>query len=341
MADMDIGQKILNEISKEGSFKIIDKASHSTGMLEAEQLAPFIRYMREATVVLGSSRMLPPMKSDTRNINILDFPAGFLRPGRDKNGTKVVLSKDNAGDEASTNTSQNQLIAKEYIGQWTVDYEFVEDNIEQTGIVNTLMQEAGGAAGVDQERAFLFGDTSLAYDTSWAKKILSVNDGWLKLCNKKIYKNDANGDEYATDAQYPLNLFDDMIKAMDKRFLQRDQLVFNVGFDLEDAVRDLYGTRQTALGDLAITGAGDLFYKKIKVEYTPAFDDETYTDLVGTPAMLSKPSQRVWAIKREVTVKSQDMIKDREYLNVMTMRADCQWENRDSGVVAYTDKASA
>lgn len=333
----DIGQKILEAIQNQSSFKIIDKASHSTGMLEAEQLAPFIRYAREATVVLKSSRMLK-MVSDTKNINILDFPSGFLRPGRTKAGVKNVLSKDVSGDEGSVTTAQNQLIAKEYIGQWTVDYEFVEDNIEQTGIVNTIMQEAGAAAGVDLERAFVYGDSDLTYDTSWAKKILSVNDGWLKLCNNKLYGVGASKDFDPAAKQAPLVMFDAMIKAMDKRFLQRDQLVFNVGFDVEDAVRDLYGARSTALGDLAITGAGDLYYKKIKIEYTPAFDDPTYTALVGTPAMLSKPSQRVWGIKREVNVKTRDEIADREYLNVMTMRADAQWENRNSGVVAFIDK---
>lgn len=337
-----VASKMLNAMMNQEAFKIIDIGDiPEGGMLGVEKLAEFVRTIRENSPVLGEVSY-DDMKSYTKEIPRIDMANGILTPGRDNTGAKRTLT---SADEAKVDIHTNSLTAKELIAQLTLDYDTLEDNLEQQGFEDTVINLMGLAAKEDLERYFWYANTSIAWGDTKVSKLLSINDGWLKTAGGHIYGKDGASTSKDFDpsaSNYPINLFDALIKKMPKKYLaDRQNFRLYVPFDVEDAYRDILADRGTVLGDNALIGNDNVTYKKIPVVNVPCFDDETYTAVSGIPAMLTKPVNHHWGLWRQIRVENDKDIKARNVFSVMTLRGDCTYEDENAAVTAWINKAAS
>jgi len=338
--------KLYDLMMKNGSFKIVDVASLGDGKLPVEKLGKFIRVVRENSPVLGESTV-KKITGDSLDISRVDMANGILTPGRDKNGAKRTVSES---EEAGSEIKTNSLVPKELMAKLRIDYDTLEDNLEQDAFENTLMELFGAAAKEDLERYFMFADTSIIWGDSSTKaqKLLSINDGWIKTAGNKIYGVTGNGNtqDFNADPEqdmWPIPLFKALYKAVPRKFIagkiNRNMYRLYVDSDVEEAYSEIVAARPTVAGDNALLGKDVLGWKGIPVIDIASFEDETYTDLVGKPAMLSKPKNMYWGTKRDIMVENEKDIDRRELKNVMTMRVDCAYEDEDATAVALLNKA--
>jgi hypothetical protein len=329
-----------------GSFKIIDVADLHDGVLGVEKLARFIRVVRESSNILGSATF-KKINGSSLAISRVDMANGVLTPGRDAAGAKRAVPE---ADRAGVDIKTNSLVPKELIAELEIDYDTLEYNLEQSAFENTLMDLFGSAASEDLERYFMFADTDVTWGqgATQAQKLLSINDGWLKTAGNQLYGETAAApgsptrdfDPDDSQSDWPIPLFKALIKAIPSKYIagQRQNFQFLVQDEIEDAYSDLVAARPTVIGDQALLGQGPLTYKRIPIVSVASFSDETYTDLTGTPAMLTKPSNMYWGTKRQITVENDKDIRMRNLFNVLSLSGDCTYEDEYASAVAWLDK---
>lgn len=330
---MKAATKMLNALNKGESFKLIDVANLGDGKLNIEKLAQFIRVVSETSPILGEATFVK-MNSWEKQIDRIEMADGILEPGRDNSGVKRTVTTD-----ASVNVSTNSLIAKELIARVKIDYDTLEDNIEQAAFENTVIELFGKGASRDMEKIWLYMDTAVSWGSDRVSRCLNMGNGWLKQAGNKIYGAGATKDFDPSADEYPMNLFKSLIAKMPKKYLaDRTNFRFYVPWDVEDAYRDILGARGTVLGDNAIVGNEPVTYKKIPVVSVPAFDDDSYTAKVGIPAMLSKPANMYWGLWRQIMIENEKDIENRNIKNVLSMRGDATYEDEDAAVTAWINK---
>ncbi|KYC53881.1 MAG: hypothetical protein AMQ22_00081 [Candidatus Methanofastidiosum methylothiophilum] len=334
--------KMLDAIWNNKAFKLVDVGDLDEGILNVEKLDRFVRVVAESSPILNEARY-QPMKSFQKNIDRIEMNDGILEPGRDADGNKRSVSND-AEVEVKTNT----LVAKELIARLRLDYDTLEDNLEQAAFENTTIDLFGAAASRDIEKTFLYMDSAITWSTSRVSKIMSIGNGWLKKAGNQIYglesttgADDADFNPTDSDGDYdPIAIFKALMKATPNKYLSdRTNYRFYVPADVEDMYRDILAARGTVLGDNAITGNAPVVYKNIPIVSVPAFDDTTFTTVSKIPALLSKPSNMPWGLWRQVTIENQKDIDNRQIKNVLSMRGDCTYENEEAATVAWLNKA--
>jgi len=339
--------KLYDLMMNNGSFKIVDVASLGDGILPVEKLGKFIRVIRENSPVLGESTY-KKITGDSLAISRVDMANGIVTPGQDASGAKRIVPE---ADEAGIEVKTNSLVPKELIAKLRIDYDTLEDNLEQDAFENTLMELFGTAAKEDFERYFMFADTSITWgaESTKTQKLLSINDGWIKTAGNKIYGVESDigaGDEdFNPDPEqdmWPIPLFKALYKAIPRKFIagkiNRNNYRLYVDSDVEEAYSDIVAARPTVVGDNALLGKDVLAWKGIPVIDIASFEDTTYTDLVGKPAMLTKPKNMYWGTKREVRVENEKDIDWRQLKNVLSTRVDCTYEDEDATAVALLNK---
>jgi hypothetical protein len=338
--------KLYDLMMNNGSFKIVDVASLGDGKLPVEKLGAFIRVVRENSPVLGEATY-KKVNGDSLAISRVDMADGIVTPGQDASGNKRVVPE---ADEAGAEVKTNSLVPKELIAKLRIDYETLEDNLEQDAFENTLMELFGAAAKEDLERYFMFADTAITWSTSKVSKLLSINDGWLKTAGNKIYglesASGANDEDFNPDPEqdmWPIPLFKALYNAIPRKFIagkiNRNMYRLYVDSDVEEAYSDIVAARPTVAGDNALLGKDVLAWKGIPVVDIASFEDTTYTNVVGKPAMLTKPKNMYWGTKRDIMVENEKDIDWRQLKNVLSMRVDCTYEDEDATSVAFLNKA--
>lgn len=338
--------KLYDLMMNNGSFKIVDIASIGDGKLPVEKLGAFIRTVRENSPVLGEATY-KKVNGDSLAISRVDMANGIITPGQDASGAKRVVA---AGDEAGVEVKTNSLVPKELIAKLRIDYETLEDNLEQDAFENTLMELFGTAAKEDLERYFMFADTDIEWDVSSsnAEKLLSISDGWLKTAGNKIYgvESDTGEDDQdfnpdPTQDMWPIPLFKALYNAIPRKYIagkiNRNMYRLYVDSEVEEAYSEIVAARPTVAGDNALLGKDVLAWKGIPVIDIASFEDPTYTEVVGKPAMLTKPKNMYWGTKRDIMVENEKDIDWRQLKNVLTMRVDCTYEDENATAVAFLD----
>lgn len=327
-----------------GSFKIVDVSTLGDGILPVEKLSQYIRVVRESSPVLGEATY-KKINGSSLAISRVNMANGILTPGRDASGAKrAVPDADQAGAEVKTNS----LVPKELIAKLVIDYDTLDYNLEQDAFENTLMDQFGSASHEDLERYFWYANTSITWGQSKASKLLSINDGWLKTAGNHIYGLPTDGqtnNDFSPDPEqdmWPIPLFKALYKAIPNKYIagkiKRQDYRLYVTSDVEEAYSDIVAARPTVAGDNALLGKDVLAWKGIPVIDIASFEDETYTNLVGTPAVLTKPKNMYWGTKRDIMVENQKDIDMRQLKNVLSMSGDCTYEDEDATAVAWLDK---
>nr|WP_319372460.1 hypothetical protein [uncultured Methanobacterium sp.] len=338
--------KLYDLMMNNGSFKIVDVASLGDGLLPVEKLGKFIGVIREQSPVLGEATY-KKINGDSLAISRVDMANGIVTPGQDASGAKRVVPE---ADEAGIEVKTNSLVPKELIAKLRIDYDTLEDNLEQDAFENTLMELFGTAAKEDFERYFMFADTSITWgaQSTKAQKLLSINDGWIKTAGNKIYGLSGNGNtkDFDPDPEqdmWPIPLFKALYKAIPRKYIagkiNRSQYRLYVDSEVEEAYSEILAARPTVAGDNALLGKNVLTWKDIPVIDIASFEDDTYTDLIGKPGMLTKPKNMYWGTKRDVRVENEKDIDWRQLKNVLSTRVDCTYEDEDATAVALLNKA--
>lgn len=320
-------------------FKIVDNSEITGGLKAMEQLAKFIEVVQQNTVILDEARM-ERMKSFQKEIAAIDTPTGYLYPGRATIGgqeVKVIPGETAGVSEFSLNgyIQQNILNAKEFVLGLTIDYDTLEDTIEGPDFEGRIVSMLGQSASLDLEKVFLLGDTGLGASTPI---LLKATDGWVKLAGGKVYGYDHGGvskDFDPTSDAFPIDMFDAMLEAIDKRYLiPRNDMRFYVDWSTFRAYREQIAARETVIGDEALLGQRELTFDGIPVVHVPNLDDKEATAHTGRVALLARPTNMIWGVYREITVESQRHPKKRQVEHVLTMRADCTYADVNGAVVA-------
>lgn len=323
-------------------FKIVDNAEVAGGLKVAEQLDRFIDVVQQHAPVLDEASM-QRMKSYKKEVAAIDTPTGYLYPGR-VDGTKIIPGETAGYDEFSLSgaVQKNELDAREFVLAVTIDYDTLEDTIEGPDFEGRIVSMLGQSASLDLEKVFLLGDTGLGAS---APILLKATDGWVKLAGGKVYGYDHDGvskDFDPTSDAFPIDMFDAMLEAIDKRYLiPRNDMRFYVDWSTFRAYREQIAARETVIGDEALLGQRELTFDGIPVVHVPNLDDKEATAHTGRVALLARPTNMIWGVYREITVESQRHPKKRQVEHVLTMRADCTYADVNGAVAAFITQAGS
>lgn len=326
--------KLIDRALKGGIVEIDDLGD---AVLQPTKLTKFVRQMQSKTKILPEARYFP-MTAQIHEIDRIAFTGRVLHSGTDASSDHRSLATSNW---ASPGTNTNQLVAKEFISIASIRDKVLRRNIERENFEDTLIELLGEAVGRDTEELAIFGDTRYAYADD---DILSKVDGWVKLAENVIYGGDKSDFDPSADT-YPENMFDAMLSAMPKQYLDNiNDWRFWVDWDVRNAYQNLQKARGTALGDRAYTTNLELAYKGVPVVYVPtlakAKADGASTYGTGDVAILGYPNNHVWGVFHRVTIEREREAKERRTDFVLTLEADAQYEDENAVVVAYIDKSN-
>lgn len=297
--------------------KAIDVPDLGRGVLPVQRFGQFVREVRETSTIIAEARNLNALQSYEVDISRIGMTVQ-LEPGRDSSGSKVAPTDDTV--EVKTNTLQ----MKELITKIGVEDETIEDNIERNQFEQTIVSLLGQGVSYDLECYFLHSDTSL---TS-GRDLYRINDGWMKLAAEQI--TEAKADPEAED--WPLNLFDAMIDAIPSRYKQKlPQMKFYVSYNILKDYREYLKSRETSLGDQAITQGQNITYEGLPVQYVPALDALQDGKV---RALLTVPANLVYGFWRNIKVEPQRDAPMRRTEYIVSLRADCHYEDEKGAVSA-------
>lgn len=298
--------------------KAIDVPDLGRGVLSVQRFGEFVREVREASTIISEARNLNALQSYEVDISRIGMTVQ-LEPGRDASGNKVAPTEDTV--DVSTNTLQ----MKELITKISIEDEALEDNIEREQFERTLISLLGQGVSYDLECYFLHSDTSL----SSGRDLYMINDGWMKLAANKVTEVDAD----PTAAEWPLNLFDAMIDSIPSRYRQKlPQMKFYVSYKLLKDYREYLKSRETVLGDQAITQGQNLItYEGLPVQYVPAMDA---LDDGKIRALFTVPTNLVYGFWRNIRVEPNRDPAMRRTDHIVSLRADCNYEDEEGAVSA-------
>lgn len=332
------------------AFKsVTDTSDFGDSVLQPQKFDQFVREMQHRAVMLPEARFIP-MDAQQTDIDRTGFVGRILRSGSsDDGGSRTLQESEFAKPQFAT----NKLIAVELQAITSLRDRALRRNIERGNFEGTLVDLFGEAAGRD------FEEFALLSDTGWAHAdddVLSKTDGWLKQAANKIYGRDVAGQEardFDPDAtDWPENLFEAMLLALPKQFLQdTSEWRFYVPWDVRNDYQERLKTRGTELGDRAQTETSDLRYKGIPVVYVPLLERANAVDLTsdtqvsrdrveGAIATLQHPDNLAWGVFHEVTIEREREAKERRTDFVLSFEGDADYEDENAAVVAFIDKAN-
>lgn len=293
--------EILNKIN--GALKTIMTSDLGSSRLARTKQENFVRTVSNATRILDSARRID-MASHTHDIDRVGFANRILR-----GASEGEAGKESDNPDFNTNTLESvEVMAIAGITDSTL-----EDNIEQEGFEDVLLELIADRTGIDLEELFLLGNKDSE------DSFLNLTDGWLEKSANSI-----GSDDY--DTTDPEDMFDAMIKAVPKRYLRnRSEWTFWVHWDIEDAYRDVLRERGTGLGDSAQTSADNLSYKGFAIEDSSNMPEGT--------SLLAPSNNLVYGIYRDIRIEPDRQAKKRSTDFVTTLRVDAHYEDENASVV--------
>lgn len=302
----------------------IDVPDLGKGILAVQRFGEFVREVRENSAIIKDARVLNALKSYEVDISRISLGVE-LEPGRNTSGTKVAPTAD------EVTVSTNTLEMKELVTKVVLEDEALEDNIEQSAFEQTITSLLASGVTYDLECFFLHADSSL----TTGRELYRINDGWMKLAANKVTEVDAD----PTAAEWPLNLFDAMIDSIPSRYRQKlPQMKFYVSYKLLKDYREYLKSRETVLGDQAITQGQNLItYEGLPVQYVPAMDA---LDDGKIRALFTVPTNLVYGFWRNIRIEPKRDAAMRRTEYIASLRADCNYEDENAAVAAVIDMSS-
>lgn len=307
------------QLIKKADIALSDLAT--AGRLNPEQTDRFIRTLIDQPTMLQNVRTVA-MNSPEMKINKIGFGSRILRPA-------VSATALAAGSRSKPDLGQVVLNTKEVIAEVRIPYDVIEDNIERGNIAAGAAQGAGGMhqtiVDLIGERAALdLEELGIRGDTGSGDAYLALADGWLKHASANIV--DAQGAPFSKD------LIKAGVKTMPDKYLRnRSAMKHFVSVDNETEMRDIYGSRATAMGDAQVQGNLPLFVFGSQVNGVPL--------MPGANGLFGNPLNFIFGVQRNIQIEYDKDITSRVFIIVLTARVAFQIEEIDA-VVKYTNFAS-
>jgi len=327
-------EQLLEELNKKvfGNKDIFtDSDLSSAGLLNARQLTQFIEETLERAVMRkecrhdkGSEKQLDLDKIEFSDL-IIQTPAS--------EGTAHTTT-------TAPSTSQVSISTVEYLVAVDLGWSSLRNSIEKAGFENRLMKRISRKAGTDLEAV------AVNSNTSTGSGVYDDNAGWFQVGATDHEVDHASG-EFASTADKTITLFDNMLDALPKKYMDSTNLKawrFYVHVDIEW----LYRRWLTAIG---ATHAGamnylidnpPIFYQGIPVIGVPRLARTS----AGTPsyylskAMLCHPKNLIEYIQTDMQFVSENKPRKRQIEITGTINVDWQIEETDAVVVAKDIKHS-
>lgn len=313
-----------SELIRKADMAIADLSSG--GLLNDEQAAAFIRKLIDQPTILNAARTVT-MGSPQRQINKIGFGSRILRPAVSGSG----LSQ---GDRSKPTTEQILLSTKEVMAEVWIPYDVIEDNIERGninaagpnssaqpvlgGLKDTIVSLMAERAALDLEELAISGDTASG-DT-----YLALIDGYMKQANTNVVN--------AGGAPVSRTVFKNGLKTMPDKYLRNLPAMRNyVSVDNAIEYKDSVAARQTAAGDAAASGAGEVYAHGVPVQGVAL--------MPGTQGLLTLPSNLIFGIQRRISIETDKDISARVFKLVLTARVDFKIEEPEA-VVRYDNLAA-
>jgi len=234
------------------------------GALNDKQSEAFVRLIRESTALLGKVR-LRRMTQGTEEINKLNLGEPITVKGAENT---------DSGNDWSPKFNTVTLTALKITSSWNIPTETFQNNIEQNGFEQTLMESASQRIAQDTEELAIEGDTTIS-GTTPRESLLKANDGWAKL-TESAHIVDANGENISK------GLLLAGLRRMPKQYKKRkNELRFLVSDAIAEDWLERISDRQTNLGDAALEGAVATAFgiKIVEIPNIPDTDSVAVTSL--------------------------------------------------------------
>lgn len=289
----------------EGRLATSDIAS--AGKLGTEQSDKFIQLVIDNTK-LGPYIDTLPMKSATRDLDTIDFATRQMTKPTEGSATTDLIAATFA---------KRTLTALEFVYPVDVTYSFIEDNIEKENFEGTIMEMCAKALALDLE------DLNVNGDTLSGTTFLQQNDGWIKIAKAAGHTFDITSPDDRIGSIFP-----GMVADMpDKWKANRDQLFIACSSSDYEAYEEEIATRNTALGDMAITTGKKIPYKGIELVTPPSWPSGTY--------VLTLKKNLARGIHREIMTETQRAPRKRAIEVTISGRQDAEIKLVDAAVIAY------
>lgn len=220
--------------------------------LGLEQATQFIELMTAEQAMLPDVRTVMSAAPKWQE-SIIDFAGRIAKPGTQ--GSRLV-----SGDRSAPTTGIVELNTVLIRAEVPVTDEVLEDNVAGPALQGSIERLIADRFGYDLEDLFINGDTGSG------DPYLALLDGWLKQALDGGNPVDATalGQDYQT-------IFRQLINALPDRHKRRLEVDgrFYVPKRVETLYRDALANRETPMGDMQLTGAGELRYQGIGIKGVP------------------------------------------------------------------------
>lgn len=330
----------------ESALKTMTVPDLNEGRLNEEQSDRFLREIEEASPALGEARQIG-MTRDRVAIDRISMTQRVIVPGADASGNRRTFG---ANDRRKPTFQTNHLVAKEFGAVFPLGDDALERNLELDQLEDTLIELGGSAAGRDMEEVFYLGSKDIAYASDG---VLNQLDGWLAKSPNRVYgQNSAAAGGPARDfdetvntgrieAQWPANMFSDLISAIDPKYLQNEA---DWRFHVSRTVLRQYHSLLANNGLInEILSPGPVTWENIPVVPIPVLGRAAaagaYANAPGRVAALQMPDNMVYGIHRNIRIEPRREPLDRSTEFVLTFSGDCHYENEEASAVAFIDQA--
>ena len=301
------------------------------GLVLPEQGMRFIRKLQEAPTMINECRLVA-MSRPSRKIAKIGFGSRILKAAPKQPNTNAASEALAQGDRSVPTFSQIELNTKEFVAEVRIPYSVFEDNIEggnvnfggtanigggapSGGLVDTLIDMIAERAATDLEDICLNSDTGVGGNPAELKQF----DGWLKKAGT-TNKNDV------ASARINRTMFKKGLQTLANKY-KRDKMNMRnyVSPDQELEYSDTLAGRETAMGDAKHQNPTPNYGAGVIVRPVALMPD--------AKGILTNPRNLILGIQRDFSMEVDKDITKREWIIVLTLRADVQVEETEACVV--------
>jgi HK97 family phage major capsid protein len=285
------------------------------GVLDPEHQDNFFQKVIDAPTIFREVRSVQ-MNASEMKIPKIGFGSRVLRVAPntgtggaqdDGSNTRHLLAAQRSKPDFGLVT----LATSEFIAEVHLHDDLLEDNIEQEGLIDTIMSLLAERVALDLEELLISGDTASP------DPYLAAQDGILKLLTSNVVD--------AAAAPVSAAVFNSMKKGMPTKYRRNaGALRFYTSMDQESDYRLAVSARGTDLGDAILTGNNPLPVLGIPMRGVALMPEAN--------GVLINPQNIIFGIQRNIRIERERDIRARSWIIVLTMRVAIQLEEEEAAV---------
>lgn len=306
--------------------KAIDEDTLPNSVLNRQQADRFIDLVVDYSVLLKQIRVVR-INHQKGDINKLDI-GQIATQGAKTTSTFMTTDPTESVVEYDT---------EKYRSGFDLKTDFIEDNLEGSGVRDTLLNMFTKRIAVDTEMASIEGDDDLPTGDAQSREnnLLGVNDGFFKILTDRVpagQQLDAGGKASSK------NLFYSMKRKIPPKYrVAKPDYRWLVPSSVNDKWMLDVSDRATAQGDEAITGTvpSPFGIKMVEVPLFPEDLDLGTASGDGTKMLLTPMMNLIYFIQRDITIEWDRVPRKDQWEVTIHFRVDFQVENEELVVMAH------